>query len=167
MVVVHFQIGRTRDDCGSTLSECFAISFCGFALMDNHLHVLLRLDSHAANGWSAEEVVRRWLVADPPKSADGQAIEVPQGWIDDQASDKEDDCKHAFGESRCQSIAILDDEALLATCASIGRVRCARVCWRGVAGQLTAAGTICMMAGNGCSHAGSVKLAEPRVMKFV
>jgi REP element-mobilizing transposase RayT len=137
------------EDRLQTLSEAFAVSVCGFAVMDNHLHVLVRLDPDAANGWSAEEVVRRWLVVYPPRSADGQAIEVSHAWIDELASDaqrvdvlrtrlsnlgwfmkalkeplarmanKEDDCKGTFWESRFKSIAILDEEALLATCAYI------------------------------------------------
>jgi hypothetical protein len=45
-----------------TLSECFAASGCGFAVMDNRLHVLVRLETDASNGWFAEGVVRRWLV---------------------------------------------------------------------------------------------------------
>jgi hypothetical protein len=117
--------------------------------LDNHLHVLVRLDAGAANDWSAEDVVRRWLMAYPPKSADGEPLEVTRAWIEDQAADeqrvpvlrarlanlgwfmkalkeplarmanKEDDCKGTFWESRYKSIAILDDEALLATCAYI------------------------------------------------
>ena len=55
---------------------------------DNHLHVLVRLEPDAVNGWSAEGVVRRWLAAYPPKSADGQAIEVTQAWINDLAGDE-------------------------------------------------------------------------------
>ncbi len=137
------------EDRLQTLSGAFAVSVCGFAVMDNHLHVLVRLDPDAANDWSAEDVVRRWLLAYPPKSADGQVLEVPQARIEDLASDeqrvevlrarlsnlgwfmkalkeplarlanKEDDCKGAFWEARFKSIAILDDEALLATCAYI------------------------------------------------
>jgi hypothetical protein len=49
------------------LSECFAASVCRFAVMDNHLHVLVRLEPDAANGWSAEGVVGRWLVAYPAR----------------------------------------------------------------------------------------------------
>jgi hypothetical protein len=45
-----------------TLSGCFAVSVCGFAVMDNHLHVLVRLDADEASSWSAKEVVRRWIV---------------------------------------------------------------------------------------------------------
>jgi REP element-mobilizing transposase RayT len=137
------------EDRLQTLADAFAVSVCGFAVMDNHLHVLVRLDPGAANDWSAEDVVRRWLLAYPPKSADGQVLEVTQAWIKDLASDKqrvdvlrsrlsnlgwfmkalkeplarmankEDDCKGTFWEPRFKSIAILDDEALLATCAYI------------------------------------------------
>ena len=39
------------------------------------------------NGWSAEDVAWRWLLAYPPKSADGQASDATQAWIDDLASD--------------------------------------------------------------------------------
>ena len=137
------------EDRLQTLADAFAVSVCGFAVMDNHLHVLVRLDPDAANDWSAEDVIRRWLLAYPPKSADGQVLEVTQAWIKGLASDeqrvdvlrsrlsnlgwfmkalkeplarmanKEDDCKGAFWEPRFKSIAILDDEALLATCAYI------------------------------------------------
>ena len=45
------------------LAQIFAIAVGGFSLMDNHLHVLLRLDQEVADGWSDEEVVRRWGTA--------------------------------------------------------------------------------------------------------
>ena len=41
------------------LAANFAVSACGFAVMDNHLHVLARLDPAAASEWSDEEIVRR------------------------------------------------------------------------------------------------------------
>ena len=43
------------------LSENFAIAIGGFAILDNHLHVLARLDPDLADAWTPEEVVRRWL----------------------------------------------------------------------------------------------------------
>jgi hypothetical protein len=88
-------------------------------------------------------------MAYPPKTAKGEEIEITQAWIDHHAQDekrvellrerltslgwfmkalkeplarmanKEDDCKGTFWESRYKSIAILDEEALLATCAYI------------------------------------------------
>ena len=140
---------RWIEDRLQTLSGCFAVSVCGFAAMDNHLHVLVRLEVDAVNGWSAEEVVRRWFTAYPPGAATGEELEISQAWIAHQVKDeqrvavlrvrlaslgwfmkalkeplarlanKEDDCKGAFWESRYKSIAILDEEALLATCAYI------------------------------------------------
>jgi REP element-mobilizing transposase RayT len=131
------------------LAGCFGVSVCGFAVMDNHLHVLARLDSDDAKSWSADEIVRRWAVAYPPKTPIGKEIKITQTWIAQQIKDakrvellrerlvslswfmkalkeplarmanKEDECKGTFWESRYKSIAILDDEALLATCAYI------------------------------------------------
>ncbi len=38
------------------LAEIFAVSVGGFSVMDNHLHLLVRLDPEATNGWSDEEM---------------------------------------------------------------------------------------------------------------
>jgi hypothetical protein len=51
------------------LAEIFAVSLGGFSVLDNHLHVLLRLDPDTATGWSDEEVVRRWGSLFPPRSS--------------------------------------------------------------------------------------------------
>jgi hypothetical protein len=42
------------------LAEVFAISVGGFAVLDNHLHVLVRLNPARGEAWSDEDVVRRW-----------------------------------------------------------------------------------------------------------
>jgi len=34
------------------LADIFAVSVGGFSVLDNHLHVLVRLDPDVANGWS-------------------------------------------------------------------------------------------------------------------
>jgi hypothetical protein len=47
---------RWIEDRLLTVPACFAASGCGFAVMDNRLHVLVRLEPDAANGWSAEDV---------------------------------------------------------------------------------------------------------------
>jgi REP element-mobilizing transposase RayT len=39
------------------LADIFAVAVGGFSVMDNHLHVLLRLDPDVAEAWSDEEVV--------------------------------------------------------------------------------------------------------------
>jgi REP element-mobilizing transposase RayT len=131
------------------LAKHFAISVCGFAILDNHLHVLCRLDPGIADGWSDEEIVRRWIAVYCPSCLDVNDPTTVQAWIDDQCRDtarvtryrerlqdlgwfmkalkeplarlanKEDDCTGTFWEARYKSIAILDEEALLATCAYI------------------------------------------------
>ena len=42
------------------LAGVFAADVCGFAVMGNHLHVLVRTRPDLAEEWSDEEVVRRW-----------------------------------------------------------------------------------------------------------
>jgi len=37
------------------LAGNFAVSVCGFGVMDNHLHVLVRLDPGMADQWTDEE----------------------------------------------------------------------------------------------------------------
>ena len=49
------------------LACCFAMSVCGFAVMDNHLHDLVRLDAQDAKNWSEKEVVRRSIRVYPPR----------------------------------------------------------------------------------------------------
>jgi len=131
------------------LAEQFAVSVCGFAILDNHLHVLCRLDPGIAASWSNEEVVRRWIAIYRPSCLDVDNQAAVQAWIDHQCQDtprvaryrerlqdlgwfmkalkeplarlanKEDDCKGTFWEARYKSIAVLDEKALLATCAYI------------------------------------------------
>jgi REP element-mobilizing transposase RayT len=131
------------------LNEHFAVSVGGFAVMDNHLHVLCRLDPAEARSWSAEDVVRHWLAIYPPKTLALDDPKVVDMWVEHQAKDlkrvemlrerlsdlgwfmkalKEplsrlcnhaDGVKGTFWEARYKSIAILDEEALLATCAYI------------------------------------------------
>ncbi len=131
------------------LARQFAVSVCGFAILDNHLHVLCRLDPGVANGWNDKEVLRRWIAVYPPSCLDADDPATVQMWVDHQCQDsacvaryrerlhnlgwfmkalkeplarlanKEDDCTGTFWEARYKSIAILDEEALLATCAYI------------------------------------------------
>ena len=56
------------------LAEIFAVSVGGFSVMDNHLHLLLRLDSLKAEQWTAEEVVNRWFKLFPPRGTDRKPL---------------------------------------------------------------------------------------------
>ena len=69
------------------LSKHFAVSVCGFAILDNHLHVLCRLDSGVAAGWTDEDVVRRWIASYHPSCLDVDNPAAVQSWIDHQCRD--------------------------------------------------------------------------------
>ena len=131
------------------LADSFAVAVCGFAILDNHLHLLARLDGELARHWSDEEVVRRWWRVYPPKELREAEPKLVDAWVKQQLKERkkvatmrerltklgwfmkalkeplarmanqEDGCKGTFWEGRYKSIAILDTEALLATCAYI------------------------------------------------
>ena len=63
------------------LAQVFAIAVGGFSVMDNHLHLLLRLDQDVAKSWSDEEVVRRWGRLFPPRDKSRQPLSVAPGKV--------------------------------------------------------------------------------------
>jgi REP element-mobilizing transposase RayT len=131
------------------LVEIFAVSVGGFSVLDNHVHVLVRLDPEVATVWSDEEVVRRWGRLFPPRDKSRQPLPVSDDWVAWRLKDaawlvkarqrlqslswfmkclkeplsrlanREDETRGAFFEGRFKSVAILDEESLLATCAYI------------------------------------------------
>jgi len=131
------------------LAEIFAVAVGGFAVLDNHLHLLVRLDPDVASGWSAEEVVRRWGRLFPPRDRSRRAVAVSDQWVQEKLQDaawiartrqrlqslswlmkclkeplarmanRQDQTRGAFFEGRFKSVAILDEESLLAVCVYI------------------------------------------------
>ena len=131
------------------LAEIFAVAVGGFSVIDNHLHVLARLDPDVANGWSDEEVVRRWGRLFPPRDKSREPLPVSSDWVKWRLQDvpwvatartrlaslswfmkclkeplarlanRQDKTGGAFFEERFKSVAILDEKSLLATCAYI------------------------------------------------
>ncbi len=116
--------------------------------MDNHLHVLVRLDQQVAAGWSDEEVVRRWGRLFPPRDKSRQPLPVSNAWVEDRLkhpdwvatarvrlqslswfmkclkeplsrmANRDENVRGAFFEGRFKSVAVLDEEALLAVCSA-------------------------------------------------
>ncbi|RUL77618.1 hypothetical protein [Dyella choica] len=43
------------------LADCFAVGLYAYAVMSNHVHVVLYVDPQAAKDWSDEEVAERWV----------------------------------------------------------------------------------------------------------
>lgn len=131
------------------LATNFAIGVGGFSIMDNHLHVVVRLDPEQASRWSPQEVLRRWIAIYPPRTLATWDELTVQAWIEKHAMDaarvavlrarlcnlgwfmkalkepfarlanQEDGCTGTFWASRYKSIAILDEEALLITAAYV------------------------------------------------
>jgi REP element-mobilizing transposase RayT len=59
------------------LDEHFAIEVVAYDIMDNHLHLVIRLDPRAAQDWADREVVTRWFGSHLPrgKAATERCIE--------------------------------------------------------------------------------------------
>jgi REP element-mobilizing transposase RayT len=61
------------------LASVFAIDVCSYAVMSNHLHVVLRVRPDLAADWSAEEVALCWTRLYPPRDpATGRPAEPSQ-----------------------------------------------------------------------------------------
>jgi hypothetical protein len=43
------------------LAECFAVGLYAYAVMSNHVHIVLHVDPQVAKAWSEEEVAERWV----------------------------------------------------------------------------------------------------------
>jgi len=49
------------------LSNAFAVSLLSYAVMSNHLHLVVANQSAAATAWSDLEIAERWIRIYPPK----------------------------------------------------------------------------------------------------
>jgi REP element-mobilizing transposase RayT len=131
------------------LAQIFSLAVGGFSVMDNHLHVLVRLDPEVGEAWSDDEVVRRWGRLFPPRDKARKPLAVSSTWVEDRLKhpdwvatararlqslswfmkclkeplsrlvNHEEKVRGAFFEGRFKSVAVLDDESLLAVCAYI------------------------------------------------
>jgi hypothetical protein len=126
------------------LASIFAVGLYGFAVMSNHFHVVLRLDSSAAHAWSDDDVALRWVRLFPTGDEDADAIKIialrasPErialcrarlgnlSWfmrcINEpiaRRANREDGCKGRFWEGRFKCQALLDDRAVVAAMAYV------------------------------------------------
>ena len=127
------------------LEAVFAIDVAAFAVMSNHLHVVLRVDIDCANRWTDREVLEQWhklFKGDEltQKFAKGELVEPHQvlrlkhaiaiyrsrlcdiSWFMRclnepiaRQANQEDNCTGRFWEGRFKSQALLDEAAVL-TC---------------------------------------------------
>ncbi|MGS0825375.1 transposase [Shewanella sp. 0m-8] len=131
------------------LASIFAIDVSAYAVMSNHLHLVLRVDVFEANNWTDREVIEHWHqlfkgTDITQKFAKGEVIESVEvsslkhsiaqyrGRLSDiswfmralnepiaRMANKEDNCTGRFWEGRFKSQALLDEAAVLACMAYV------------------------------------------------
>ena len=131
------------------LASLFAIDIAAYAVMSNHLHLVVKINEAEAKVWSDDEVIQRWcaLFKGPllvQRYVQGITLsQAEQKTIDDIAAvwrqrlgslswfmkclnepiarraNKEDVCTGHFWESRYKSQALLTEEALLSCMAYV------------------------------------------------
>jgi len=125
------------------LSEVFAVSLWAYAVMSNHLHVVVQVLPEVAAQWTDEEVAQRWirlfpkaeqdmelrvqaLMADPERLALLRSRLSDLSWFMRCLSEPiarranaEDQCKGRFWEGRFKCQALLDESAVLAAMAYV------------------------------------------------
>ena len=55
-------------------AEQFAVSVYAFAVMSNHVHLVVRTDPEAAQLWDAVNVLRRWFAVSPCKHGTDETL---------------------------------------------------------------------------------------------
>jgi REP element-mobilizing transposase RayT len=131
------------------LSSVFAIGICAYAVMSNHVHLVLCVDKDKAMSWSDKQVVGRWhrlhrgtllsqkfmrneLLSDNEWISLKETIAIYRqrlydiSWLMASLSEpiarqanKEDGCTGRFWEGRFKSQALLDDAAVLSCMAYV------------------------------------------------
>ncbi len=84
------------------LAEIFSVAVAGFAILDNHLHLLVRLDPDVALGWSDKDVVRRWGRLFPPRDKARQVAPVSEEWVQARLKDARWVATARAGRKRCR-----------------------------------------------------------------
>ncbi len=127
------------------LSNTFAIDVAAYAVMNNHYHIVLRVDQESAEQWNSLEVINRWnelfrlpviisrfLKGECTTKAELLKVdEIIEEWRSRlcdiswfmrilnehiaREANKEDDVTGRFWEGRFKSQALLDEQALI-TC---------------------------------------------------
>ncbi len=125
------------------LAGIFGVAIWGYAVMSNHLHVVVQILPEAVSRWSNADIVERWMRLYPRQDQNpGMRAQVLAGnaervavlrerlsnlsWFMRclvepiaRAANKEDICKGRFWEGRFKAQSLLDDNAVLAAMAYV------------------------------------------------
>ncbi|MBN8523813.1 MAG: transposase [Planctomycetes bacterium] len=127
----------------------FAVDVLAYAVMSNHLHIVIRTDPVRVVAWSPTEIATRWASAHPRTAPDGtpepwSPAEIAERsadptWIDTtrkrlrslswfmkcvkerlaRRANRDDGCTGHFWEGRFQSVPLLDQGAVIAAMAYV------------------------------------------------
>ena len=128
------------------VAECFAVAIQAYAVMSNHLHLVLQMDPAHTATWSDAEVAERWIRLFPPRedSELARTIKCERLLVDADSlmlirsrlgslswlmrclvepiarrANREDGCTGRFWEGRFKSQLLCDDRAILAAMAYV------------------------------------------------
>ena len=131
------------------LSRVFAVDLCAYAIMNNHYHIVVRINADEVKQWSDEEVAKRWMQifsgpllmqqylinADLTRAELKCIADLFVTWRERlgnlswfmrcinepiaRMANAEDHCTGRFWEGRFKSQALLDERALLACMAYV------------------------------------------------
>jgi REP element-mobilizing transposase RayT len=131
------------------LARSFAVDVCAYAVMSNHVHVVLHVDQEKADAWSLDEVLEQWhqlfngsclsqryrqgqSLGKTELDALHQQAEVWRQRLQDiswymrclneaiaRRANQEDNCTGRFWEGRFKCQALLDEKALAACLAYV------------------------------------------------
>ena len=128
------------------LSAQFGVSLHGYAVMSNHLHVVLRIEPCVVERWSDDEIAERWVNVFPSRTGEAtddaakreRLLGRPEqlttcrrrlaslSWFMRclaeplaRRANREDSCKGRFWEGRYKCQRLLDDRAILAAMAYV------------------------------------------------
>jgi len=127
----------------------FAVDVLAYAVMNNHLHIVVSTEPSRVTAWTAREVAERWAVAHPRTGADGAPVPWSDPAIAAKANDgawvakarlrlrslswfmksikeglarranRDDGCTGHFWEGRFRSVPLLDQAAVIACMAYV------------------------------------------------
>ncbi len=125
-------------------ASLMAIDVLTYAVMNNHMHVVIRIRPDLVKEWSGREVVDKWLDLVPRRSCFGELMEADEltrqlfvadeAWVEERRArlcsmswfmrlvkqklairaNKEDDVSGYFWDERFKSVALPDQRAILA-----------------------------------------------------
>jgi REP element-mobilizing transposase RayT len=128
------------------VAECFAVEIHAYAIMSNHLHLVLGIDLPAVSAWGDEDVAARWVRLFPPRENSEAAVEQKRmrllsdpprldlirqrlgslSWLMRclvepiaRRANREDGCKGRFWEGRYKCQALCDARSVLAAMAYV------------------------------------------------